>query len=166
MSRLKTPPPEKPSLRHIKKRLSSAAPEDRAAIIRESAGSASTQSLLWDLLEDPDDKIRSLAVKELSGCGRLNPAEITKKLSHPQWFIKCAALDIIGKMKDPDYLENLTPLIQDRNAEVRKTTARILGEIGGRNAEKLLIPLLRDKSLFVKTEAEKSIAKISRLKFT
>ncbi len=134
--------------------------------LKESGSIPSSEEELWNLIEDSHEKTRDWAVKQLVNRLRLNPGDIQRKLRHHHWFVRCAALVILGKRKDPRFLENVIPLFKDRNVEVRKTAAWALGEIGGDECLKLLMPMLRDANRFVCLEAEKAIEKASRLKFT
>jgi HEAT repeat protein len=149
----------------FKQNLQSSDPETRLAHIRELISVSVSEEFYWELLEDPHEKIRNFAVMQLANLIRVNADEVHKKLCHHHWFVKCAVLDILGKRKDSRFLDILLPLFYDRNVEVRKTIARVLGEMGGRKALKLLMLLLRDENRFVRSEAEKAVEKASRLKF-
>jgi HEAT repeat protein len=166
MGKDKKIPDESPFLRGIKVRLKTASPENRVHLIREAAGTPSFQSLLWELLEDPHEKVRDYAVKELSGFDSVDVSLLNKKLRHPNWFVRCAALKLLGKRNDLFSPESTEPLLHDSNAEVRKTAAWTLGEIGGKESVKKLVKLTHDKNRFVRAEAEKALDKASRLKFT
>lgn len=159
-------PGESPFLRGIKIRLKTASPENRVALIQESTGTPSFQSLLWELLEDSHEKVRDYAVKELSGFENVDRTLFEKKLKHPYWFVRRAALQLLAKRKDLFSLESIIPLLGDSNTEVRKTAAWTLGEIGGMESVKELVKLTHDKNRFVRAEAEKALDKASRLKFT
>lgn len=138
----------------------------RSAVIQEAAFSPASETLCWELLEDAHEKVRVFAVKHLSELDNLDSREVRKKLSHHHWYVRCAVLDILGRRKDSGFMDDITPLTHDHNAEVRKTTARVLGEIGGKESLKLLMELLRDEHRFVRAEAERGVEKASRLKFT
>jgi len=159
-------PDESSFLRGIKVRLKTASPENRVNLIREAAGTPSFQSLLWELLEDPHEKARDYAVKELSGFDTVDRTLLNNKLHHPHWFVRCAALKLLGKRNDFFSPESMDPLLHDPNAEVRKTAAWTLGEMGGKESVKKLVRLTHDKNRFVRAQAEKALDKASRLKFT
>lgn len=150
----------------IKQYLQSAGSETQPASIRESESRPGSKELYWELLEDPHEKTRNFAINHLADLAHLDTEKIREKLCHHHWYVKCAVLNLMGKRKDSLFLENLIPLFQDRNAEVRKTAAWVLGEIGGKECVKLLMQLIRDENRFVRAEAERAVEKASRLKFT
>ena len=91
---------------------------------------------------------------------------IYSKLNTPPWYIKSSGLKILALRRDPDSVRYIKNTLSEPNAEVRRSAAKALGEIGGEKALALLSELSKDKNAFVRKSAEKALNKASHLKFT
>ncbi len=89
-----------------------------------------------------------------------------QKLSFSPWFVKSAFIKILGLQKNPKSIIYIEILINEPNADVRRTAAQTLGKIKGEEALSLLLKLSKDKNYFVRMSAEKSLKKSVNLKFS
>lgn len=124
------------------------------------------EGILLESLVDPCEKIRSFLVTELAARPDLDLERVYRRMSIPPWFHKSSCLRILGLRKDPGSVRRIEKIILDPNADVKRTAADVLGEIGGRESLALLARLVRDKNHFVKLAAEKALLKASDLKFS
>lgn len=121
---------------------------------------------LVGLLGDPIEEIRGLAVRGLIAREDCPVDDVCERLNRPPWFAKSAALQILAAKKIPRTARCIRPVIDDANADVRRSAASALGEIGGPEARALLVRLSRDPSLPVRTAAAAALDKICDFKFT
>ena len=122
--------------------------------------------LFVELLSDPIEEIRDLAVRELIERRDAPLDEICRRLGRPPWFAKCAVLRVLAAKKSAPTAKSVRAVVDDPNAEVRKTAAAALGEIGGREARSLLVRLSRDVNAYVRAAAVKALDKICDFKFS
>jgi len=142
--------------------------EERLTILREIAqnpGAWATDAL-FHCLEDPCEMIRDFLIDSLSRRDNLNPDHIQAKLHSSPWFVKSAILKIFGLQKKPEWTYAIEDVLKEPNADVRRTAAQTLGDIGGKDALNLLLVLAKDSNRFVQLSAEKALHKISDLKFS
>jgi len=116
-------------------------------------------------LDDPCEKIRDSIIQELGNRNNYKLELLYKKLGTPPWYLKSSCLKILGCKKDPNSIKHIASCLHEPNADVRATTARILGDIGGREALSLLARLVKDQNYFVRISAEKALLKASDIKF-
>jgi len=122
--------------------------------------------LFVELLADPIEEIRDLAVRELIERRDVPLDELCLRLGRPPWFAKCAALRVLAAKKSAPTAKSVRAVVEDPNAEVRKTAAAALGEIGGREARSLLVRLSRDANAYVRAAAVEALDKICDFKFS
>jgi len=123
-------------------------------------------AVLLETLSDPCEEIRDYLVKELAGREELPLECLYQKLFKTSWYIKSSVLRILGLRKKQEAIRSIKLMISDPNIEVRRSTARALGEIGGKEAKTLLLQMRKDQSPYVKAAAEEALRKIIDLKFT
>ncbi|MFQ5722518.1 MAG: HEAT repeat domain-containing protein, partial [Candidatus Aminicenantales bacterium] len=142
--------------------------QKRLKIIKSIAGVEGTwvNGVLVDALEDPSEEIRDFIIKELAQRENLKVDSLYQKLLRPPWYVKSAVLKLLGLKKDPLTLGLIEAVVNDPNADVRRSAARALGEIGGEEALLLLNKLAQDKNQFVRKSAEEGLNKASHLKFS
>lgn len=121
---------------------------------------------LVGLLGDPIEEIRGLAVRGLIAREDCPVDDVCERLNRPPWFAKSAALQILAAKKIPHTARCIRPVVEDANADVRRTAASALGEIGGPEARALLVRLGRDPSPPVRAAASAALDKICDFKFT
>lgn len=122
--------------------------------------------LLVGLLGDPIEEIRGLAVRELIARDDCPMEEVCERLTRPPWFAKSAALQILAAKKSPGTARFIRAVIEDSSADVRRSAASALGEIGGAEARALLVSLGKDASPYVRAAAQAALEKICDFKFT
>jgi len=135
-------------------------------------GSLARLSYSWvfavflELLSDPSEEIRDVAVRELARRDDYPLSLIYQKLIRPPWYVKSAILRILSLKKDPEAVKHIEGVIEDPNVEVKRSAAWALGEIGGREARALLVRLSRDKNPYVRMAAASGLEKICDFKFS
>ena len=81
---------------------------------------------------------------------------IGRGLSHPQAQVRCAAVEVLTRLKHPHASELLTNALDDAEASVRLAAVRSLGYLGNRSAELKLAALSRtDPDPVVRRAAQK-----------
>ncbi|MHB8053813.1 MAG: HEAT repeat domain-containing protein [Candidatus Aminicenantales bacterium] len=118
-----------------------------------------------DLLGDGIEEIRDLAVRELTRRDDWPSAALYERLDRPPWYAKSACLRILAERKEPESVPHIKRLIDDPNADVKRSAALALGAIGGREARALLVRLARDESHYVRTAAEEMLERLCDFKF-
>ncbi len=122
--------------------------------------------VLLAALADPCEANRDFLIKELSQREVWNLSPLYEKLHNPPWYVKSAALKILGRRKDAGALPSIEQALADSNVDVRKSAADALGEIGGKEALALLVKLAKDKSAYVRTAAANALRRVSRVRFS
>ena len=121
---------------------------------------------LVSLLGDPIEEVRGIAVRGLIARNDCPIEEVCERLTRPPWFAKSAALQILAAKKIARTARCIRPVIEDPNADVRRSAAAALGEIGGMEARALLVRLGRDPIPPVRAAAQAALDKICDFKFT
>lgn len=122
--------------------------------------------VLLKALADPCEANRDFLIKELSQREIWNLSSLYEKLHSPPWYVKSAALKVLGRRKDAGALPSIERALADSNVDVRKSAADALGEIGGKEALALLVKLAKDKSAYVRTAAANALRRVSRVRFS
>jgi len=121
--------------------------------------------VLLDALDEPCQEICDFIINELGQRENLDIDMIHQKLLTSPWNVKSAILKILGIRKNPLSIKHIEFVLKEPNADVRRSAARALGEIGGKDALALLVRLTKDKNHYVKVLAEEALRKVSDLKF-
>ncbi len=124
------------------------------------------EELLWEALEDGSEIVRDAVLRELSRREPFGLRYALDRLGRPPWYAKSAALKLIGRRRIREAVPEMRAVIRDPNADVRRSAAEALGEIGGEDALRLLVGLKQDPSQFVRAAAEEAILKASPVRFT
>jgi HEAT repeat protein len=125
-----------------------------------------SEELLWEALGDPCEIVRDLVQRELSAREPLSLGQALNRLGRPPWYAKSAALKVIGRRRLREAIPEMRRVIRDPNADVRRSAAEALGEIGGEEALRLLVSLKKDANQFVRTAAREAIEKASSVRFS
>jgi HEAT repeat protein len=122
--------------------------------------------ILVGALADPCEEIRGFIIRELGARQDLDISLTFPKLAGPPWYARSAVLKIMGMRKDAAAIPRIEPAVRDPNADVRKCAAEALGEIGGKNAIRLLVSLKKDGNPYVRQAAEEGLRKTSEVRFS
>jgi len=122
-------------------------------------------AVFMELLADPSEEIRDIAVQELAGRDDCPIFKIYERLAHPPWYVKSSILKILSLKKNVEAVKHIQSVIDDPNVEVKRNAAQALGEIGGKEARILLVRLSKDTNPYVRTTAVEALEKICDLKF-
>ena len=122
--------------------------------------------ILVGALSDPCEEIRGYLVRELGGKSDLDISLTFPKLAGPPWYARSAVLKIMGMRRDAAAIPRIETILCDSNADVRKCAAEALGEIGGRDALRLLVRLKKDGNPYVRQAAEEGLRKASEVRFS
>jgi len=142
--------------------------EKRIKILKAIArlDAAWVESVLVEALADTAEKNRDFLIEELSRRESLSLGLIRKRLMKPPWYARSAALRILGIRKAPESVKVIESVLEDANADVRRSAAKSLSEIGGKETVPLLVKLSKDKSLYVRMAAEEALRKVSEVRFS
>ncbi|MDD8026416.1 MAG: HEAT repeat domain-containing protein [Acidobacteriota bacterium] len=121
--------------------------------------------LLVELLGDPTEEVRDIAVRELITREDCPLDDLCERLTRPPWFSKSAALRILAAKRSRSTARAVRAVVEDTNADVRRSAAVALGEIGGAEARALLVRLAKDKSPYVRAAAVAGLDKVCEFKF-
>jgi hypothetical protein len=121
--------------------------------------------LLVELLGDPAEEVRDIAVRELIAREDCPLDDLCDRLTRPPWFSKSAALRVLAAKRSRITAKAVRAVIEDPNADVRRSAALALGEIGGAEARALLVQLIKDKSPYVRSAAVAGLDKVCDFKF-
>jgi HEAT repeat protein len=124
------------------------------------------EELLWEVLADPHEAVRDLAVRELRVREPLHPEWAARRLRLPPWYARSSALAVIGFRRLREALPGVGRAADDTNADVRRAAAESLGELGGEEAVRLLVRLRKDPNPYVRAAAEDALGKTSGVRFT
>lgn len=123
-------------------------------------------AVLLELLADPSEEIRDLAVRELAARDDCPILTIYQKLTRPPWYVKSAILRILGARRKAEAVKHIEAVLDDPNVEVKRGAAQALGEIGGKEARTLLVRLTKDSNPYVRLAAAEALDKICDFRFS
>ncbi|MGD1003793.1 MAG: HEAT repeat domain-containing protein [Methanoregulaceae archaeon] len=83
-----------------------------------------------------------------------------KALDDDDKWVRYAAVDALGDMRDKRSVDYLTKLLLDEDQDVRFASAWALGEIGDQKASHALMQTVNSDNGFVKIAAEEALAKL------
>ncbi len=121
--------------------------------------------VLLEAFTDPSEDVRDQIAAMLGKREPLDLSLIYPKLVKSPWFVKSTALKVLAWKKNPDSVREIERILGDTNVDVRRNATLALGEIGGKDALRLLVLLSKDRSSYVRTAAEAALRNASRVKF-
>ena len=124
------------------------------------------EELLWEALADPNESVRSFAAKQLRGRPEIRLEPALRRLRLPPWYARSAVLGIIAHRRISAAVPAVVRAAEDANADVRRSAAEALGEIGGELAVRTLVRLKKDANPYVRAAAEEAIGRTSRVRFS
>lgn len=122
--------------------------------------------LLIEALGDPCEEIRDFLIRELGEKESFDSDLAYAKLAGPPWYARSAVLRVLAARRPEGAVRHIESVLGDANADVRKCAAEALGEIGGKEAIRLLVELKKDQSPYVRLAAEEGLRKASEIKFS
>jgi HEAT repeat protein len=125
-----------------------------------------SQEVLLGCLDDPCEDNREFVIQALGSREDLDLNRVCAQLRVLPWYVKSAALRVLGMKKEPWTVSHIGGVITDSNTDVRIQAAWALGEIGGDASLALLARLTKDRNNFVKQSARKALQKASQLRFS
>jgi HEAT repeat protein len=120
-------------------------------------------AVFLELLADPIEEVRDVAVRELAQREDWAPAALYPRILKPPWYAKSAALRVLGLRKAVPHIRRV---VHDPNADVKRAAAWCLGEIGGTEARTLLVKLTRDANVYVRSAAAEALDRLCDFKFS
>jgi hypothetical protein len=154
--------------RFLKKLAKTTDKKRRLAILKACAKVRAdwVEELFWETLGDSCEVVRGFVVKELAGRRTLDLGQALSRLERPPWYAKSAVLKLLGLHKAKDAINEIAKAMEDTsNADIRRSAAEALGEIGGKEALRLLVRLKKDPNIYVRQAAEEAIRKASDVRF-
>lgn len=124
------------------------------------AGDEAIQPLLWALriVEDKNTRLRITEVLSQLGEGVL-PA-INHELRDSRWYVRRNACTVLSKIPSIYPLEPLSILLHDPVPQVRSEAIAAMSNIGGEEAENLVLPMIMDKQVLVQHSAIEVLGRI------
>jgi HEAT repeat protein len=138
--------------------------EDRA--VRQAAigalasiGEPSVE-VLGRCLQDESLEVQEAASQILAGIGDDRVFEpLVEALGSPDWIVRMHAAKALGRMREPEAVPALVPLLQDKVKAVREETAGALAAIGTASIPSLVAALRHDEWL-VRLHAVEALGKL------
>jgi hypothetical protein len=125
------------------------------------------EELFWEALGDSCENVRGFAFKELARKQTLDLGRALSRLHRPPWYAKSAVLRLLGIHRPKEAIPEIEKALDGTaNADIRRSAAEALGEIGGEEALSLLVGLKKDPNVYVRQAAEEAIRKASEVRFT
>jgi HEAT repeat protein len=138
-------------------------PKTRISAVH-ALGQLSSDSVTVELLKlfrDRDPAVRSTAVQVLAMRDDPPPAHFVGLLGDPDFEVRLAAVQFLGRVRHPHIAEVLLPLLSDPDADVRQATATALGLIRHASAIEPLMLKLSDANQFVRQAVEKALEQLN-----
>ncbi len=154
--------------RFLRKLSLTASRERRIAILKACAKVRApwVEELFWEALGDSCEGVRDFVVRELARRQTLHLGHALGRLERPPWYAKSAVLKLLGIHRVREAIADIKKAVDDSpNADIRRTAAEALGEIGGTEALRVLVELKKDANLYVRQAAEEAILKASEVRF-
>ncbi len=154
--------------RFLGKLARTASKEKRLAILRACAKVRApwVEELLWETLGDSCEGVRDYIVRELARRQTLDLGHALGRLERPPWYAKSAVLKLLGIHRVRESIRDIKRVVDDSsNADIRRSAAEALGEIGGTEALRVLVELKKDANSYVRQAAEEAILKASEVRF-
>ena len=111
-------------------------------------------------LKHTDAGVRTAAATALGFYGPEAVPALAKCLNDKSWSVRKAAVEALGRGKDPALIESLLPRLKDSDHDVRETTCEALGRIRSRAGITALVLTLTDSQTSVRQAAAVALREI------
>jgi HEAT repeat protein len=109
-------------------------------------------------LQDVD--VRRIAVATLINIGAPAFEQLVATLADDDWLVRCAIVEILGKMGDTRAVPSLISALSDTNVDVRKLAVEALAIIGDARSIEPLIAALGDSNLIQRKSVASALVKM------
>ena len=125
-----------------------------------SLGSVASEHVMAEILKlfrDRDPHVRLAAAQVMARRNDSPPAHFMCLLEDKSFEVRLAAVQFLGRIRNPQVAELLLPLLSDTDVDVRQATAAALGTLGNPSAIEALVISLTDEDKMVRRAAERSL---------
>jgi len=107
--------------------------------------------------------VRSSTILALARVGQPATQAFQAALRDQDWFVRAAAANSLGQVKDPRAVKSLINILNDKEWFVRERAAEALSKIGEPAVESLIVAL-KDRNGLVRERAAEVLGKIGNAK--
>lgn len=112
-------------------------------------------------LKDKNKMVRKAALEALaSQPGERDVRLICSLLADPELEVQARAVDLVVKLRHPDTMKHLVPVLKDESEFARRSAVEVLNEIAEPGTIKFLLTALEDGDWWVRSRASDALAKI------
>ncbi len=128
--------------------------------ILQEGGEEAARALIH-FLEDPRWNRREVIVQALRSYPHFPSVYLHPLLTHPLWYVRAAAIELLGSFQDPVLLEHATRLAKDPNIEVRRALVGALRHFPFEEDARLVLEVLaRDDHFLIRRLARESLIQL------
>jgi HEAT repeat protein len=128
--------------------------------ILQEGGEEAAQALIH-FLEDPRWNRREIIIQALRGYPHFPSSCLHPLLTHPLWYVRAAAIELLGSFQDPILLEHATRLAKDPNIEVRRALVGAMRHFPFAEDARLVLEVLaRDDHFLIRRLARESLTQL------
>lgn len=118
--------------------------------------------VLLGLFRHHEPEVRLAAAQAVAAREDASPAHFLGLLQDPSSEIRLAAVQFLGRIRNPQIAEVLCPLVSDPNLQVRQATVTALGQLRNPTAIEVLVVGLADEDEHMRLMAEQALEQIDR----
>jgi HEAT repeat protein len=104
-----------------------------------------SQEALAKGIRDQDRRVREISIRSLGRLGRASLPTLRQGLQNDWWFIRARSIRYIVALQTPEALSLITPLLDDRNEQVREVAIKKLADIGSAALPSLIGALMQTR---------------------
>ncbi|MCS7313774.1 MAG: HEAT repeat domain-containing protein, partial [Acidobacteria bacterium] len=129
----------------------------------QEGGEEAVQTLIH-FLEDPRWHRREMIVQALRNYPHFPSSYLHPLLHHPLWYVRAAAIELLGAFQDPLLLEHAARLAKDSNIEVRRALVGALRHFRFEEDARLVLEVLaRDDHFLIRRLARESLIQLRQI---
>lgn len=133
-------------------------PSVRVRAALQARASLPLDALVESLFAEPDAAVRESLTWALARHGPAAVAPLTRHLAARSPDVRLTALHALGKLRSPDAVGAVAPLLADADARVAAKAAFVLGRLGGPDTVAALVDALARPEPLVADEASHALA--------